>query len=365
MLRLVSEDKEEVSALRDRAAAAAETSAQSSSVLREMRAEVKALKKTAAPGAAAAAATGRTTKEKREGTGAEDSAMVEETLAKFGFPTLAQLSAKTGGAMISTATKTDSVLPLFKDTVRTIGKPIGAASRMNCVDAGANLGSFTDQLLQGDLCKQIFLFEADDRNIQSLKDRFPKQMQSKKVDLFEGAVAHYTGRGVFQWEETSRSKYANAHGFLFPADNMLTNMDGWHSKDVPVMSIDDRAPLDVPLIGVKLDIQGGEWSALLGLLKHLEKGNVAVLTLEMFDPGPKGAIICEVLTRYDFVCEHTATNKVENAWGSVTDRVKSDRVIQPMGAPRGCFDFLSYMADEDLWTDFVCTQRELKAPFLP
>lgn len=137
-----------------------------------------------------------------------------------------------------------------RDTVAVMDRVLRPDSC--CVDVGAHQGSMLKPMLERTPRGICFAVEALPHLARRLREHFPR------ARVLETAVADYTGRAKFQFV-TNAPGYSGLQRRLYDRpDPQIVEVD------VAVSRLDDIIPADARIDLVKIDIEGGEYHALLG-----------------------------------------------------------------------------------------------------
>ena len=143
------------------------------------------------------------------------------------------------------------------------------------VDVGASLGQYTKRFNEIADKKIIISIEADPIRFQYLEEINCKHNTNNVIKTVFGAAADKSGEITFY---TTQSNISGGFGKL---PNKASN---WKKVQVPVFLLDDVVE-KYENVFIKMDIEGGEYSALLGAEKLLEGNNTFLLELHYWgDP---------------------------------------------------------------------------------
>lgn len=137
-----------------------------------------------------------------------------------------------------------------RDTVAVMDRVLRRNS--NCIDVGAHRGSMLKPMLDRTPDGRCFAVEALPHLAGRLRRTFPR------AEVLETAVADYTGRAKFQF-------VTNAPGYSGLKRRMYDRPDPIIQEvEVTVARLDDIIPTDARIDFIKIDIEGGEYHAMLG-----------------------------------------------------------------------------------------------------
>jgi FkbM family methyltransferase len=172
------------------------------------------------------------------------------------------------------------------------------------VDIGANIG-FYSSIFSGltGINGKVFSFEPDQNNFQKLRENIS---QLENCTLVNAAVAQTTGKLNFYISHRLN------------VDHRTVQPEKFHTKvEVQSVSLDDYLGVDAKVNFIKMDIQGAEMDALMGM-KNILMNNDLILISELWPYSLKRAGYT-VIDMIDFLNELNYTIKTINADGSLCD----------------------------------------------
>lgn len=153
-------------------------------------------------------------------------------------------------------------------------------SGFTVVDVGANVGYFTilASKLVGNTGKVIG-FEANSELVSIIKDNLAMNWLTENTTILNKAV--YSENKVLRFLSSERfHAYSSIHEK--PKDDNL--IDAYSSKDVNAVSLDSELH-DIRQIDLlKIDIEGGEYQAFLGMMGLIENKRIKRITFEWNKP---------------------------------------------------------------------------------
>jgi FkbM family methyltransferase len=188
------------------------------------------------------------------------------------------------------------------------------------LDIGANIGYFT--LIMAKQCKQVYGFEPEHRNFQTLKKNV-KLNQLSNVKLYNLAVAETSGKATLHLCEGNRGMYR-----IYPS--RWCNEGITEIETVRISDIIHHADF------VKMDVEGAELGALRGM-KDLFNNNDITLLMEFHPPsieeyGSQPIAIYDLLKNLGYNIEVPSRGPVS-------------------------FDELEKIAIENVGTNIICTRQ--------
>lgn len=148
------------------------------------------------------------------------------------------------------------------DDIYSIAKRDGGL----CIDGGAAAGHVTKILLAEGDCR-IWAFEPFPGNVPFFEKTIG---EDPRVKFFKSALGTFTGSGIFYVKRVvdgTQAGWATMHGYssegyLVPSECFTAPQTG-QTFTVDVIRLEDLVEEDITLL--KLDLQGGEYDALVGL----------------------------------------------------------------------------------------------------
>jgi FkbM family methyltransferase len=137
------------------------------------------------------------------------------------------------------------------------------------VDVGASLGQYTCCAQETLHDAQIFAIEADPVRFERLAELcadWARSPRNNRIVPMHRAVADTNGAVTFFVTDADRS------GGLFPYDSDPESRYAWREVTVPAATLDSLFHGDLIPDLVKMDIEGGEYRALLGASEILRSG---------------------------------------------------------------------------------------------
>lgn len=164
------------------------------------------------------------------------------------------------------------------------------------LDVGANIGYFTLLLARGvGAAGRVVALEPDAQNVALLTRNVAQNGYADRVTILPQAAWDTSGPlRLFRSEENRGDHHTYDDG------------DARESVAIDALRIDDYAPIaSGPVALVKMDIQGAEYRALLGMRELLERNRDVVLLTEFWPlglerAGAPAAIYLELLTSLGF-----------------------------------------------------------------
>ena len=134
-----------------------------------------------------------------------------------------------------------------------------------CVDVGAHTGEILRHLVAIAGAGTHHAFEALPHFAEDLRERFPS------VQVHQIAVSDSRGEAEFQHVENDPS-YSGLRRRLYdrPDPRIV-------AIRVPVGTLDEEIPVDQPVAFIKMDIEGGEYHALKGAIKTIQRGQPVIV----------------------------------------------------------------------------------------
>ena len=195
------------------------------------------------------------------------------------------------------------VIPAFAHYAKT-------ASRI--LDVGAHTGIYTLFGCALSSKSEVFSFEPLPRVHPRLVDNVHVNRFDARCQLFQIAVSDSPGR-------------ANFHVAEDPCMSSLTENG---EMEVPVATLDSLVPLDGQTDLVKMDVEGHEFNALLGMQKIMEDSHPTILF--ECNPGAPGKRVGELLHSHGYL--------LSSLLGGVTREIKE---LVPEDYPDGNHNFLA------------------------
>jgi FkbM family methyltransferase len=173
-----------------------------------------------------------------------------------------------------------SRLPVVNGRVSYAGKviirAIAACKRKRvAIDGGAHIGLLSAPMLRQ--FKRVHAFEPAPDNFECLELNCP----SAKLTRHRAALAERSGVGVLHGMDGK------------PMGHSLESFRGGATLEVTTIALDDLRLSNVDLI--KLDLEGGEYAALLGAQETITRCRPVVLIEEKFDPERRASALLERL----------------------------------------------------------------------
>mgnify|MGYP001160450957 CR=1 FL=1 len=147
------------------------------------------------------------------------------------------------------------------------------------VDVGANMGYFT--ILAGLLVGakgKVIAFEANTDHYRLIKENVALNYLSDHTLVFHAAVYSEATRLTFHASERFQGNSS-----IFPHDDeykKFYDVDTFTTYEIDAVALDDVL-IDLPYIDIiKLDIEGGEYRAFLGMNKLIEKQAIGTIVFE-------------------------------------------------------------------------------------
>jgi len=147
------------------------------------------------------------------------------------------------------------------------------------VDIGANMGYFTIMagLLVGGNGK-VIAFEANQDHYRLLKDNVALNYLSDNTLVFHAAIYSEASKLTFYASERFKGNSS-----IFPHDEHYKkyyDVDTFNTYEVDAVALNDVL-IDLPFVDiVKMDIEGGEYRAFLGMNKLFEKKMIGTVVFE-------------------------------------------------------------------------------------
>lgn len=156
-----------------------------------------------------------------------------------------------------------------RETVLVMRRVLSGSS--NCIDIGAHQGSILREMLSIAPLGSHHAFEPLPHMAAELRHRFPQ------VAVHEAAVSNLAGTTSFIHVE-------NAPGYSGLRTRVYDRPDPLLREiTVKIVRLDDVIPPDQPIAFIKLDIEGGEFHALLGGLEMIRRCQPVIV----FEAGEK------------------------------------------------------------------------------
>ncbi|MDR9853358.1 FkbM family methyltransferase [Paenibacillus sp. VCA1] len=150
----------------------------------------------------------------------------------------------------------------------------------NIVDVGANVGYFTvlASKLVGSSGK-VFAYEADSKTASMLKDNLAMNWTTENVKVINKAV--YSESKLLKFLSSERFiAYSSLHEK--PSDENV--QDTFTTKEVEAVALDNELKNIDSIDLVKIDIEGGEYHAFLGMMGLLQEQKIKKVTFEWNPP---------------------------------------------------------------------------------
>lgn len=270
----------------------------------------------------------------------------------------------------------DSQLFLDKcgDEIYDVAKSIGGL----CIDGGAGAGFVTKQLLQNK-STHVLAFEPFPGNWPFFKKNIG---ETDRVEFFCSALGSFTGKGFFYNKRTvdknvkgweSMCGYSS-EGCLVSAEFAQSIKDSGKLFEVDVTRLQDLKIQEITLL--KLDLQGGEYDALIGLGNEIQFVKIAYVefTLDyrtlnyfidnnfvVFDtlytgiPKKPMSDIIPLFESYEII-------NLSNGWPAISGVIR--------GLPRDAYSYIEFLSVfkeanfHHLWTDLIAVNKNFLRDFL-
>ena len=140
------------------------------------------------------------------------------------------------------------------------GKTIRAVCRLIetnsfVIDVGANIGTYTQAFINGvGINGKVFAIEPEPKNFHTLKNRFPQQLKSGQLEVFDGVVASAPGDYCLDIHSCNPGGHA-------------VSQSGMSVKGITIDQIVQQVGLKPSLI--KIDVEGYEESVFRGATKTI------------------------------------------------------------------------------------------------
>ncbi|RPK20033.1 FkbM family methyltransferase [Paenibacillus xylanexedens] len=148
---------------------------------------------------------------------------------------------------------------------------------MVTVDIGANIGYTT--VLLGKYSKKTYGYEAGEKNFRFLMQNIHMNYLGN-TEIYNKAVSSEEGKITFYEPERFRGSggtnptMAKSFLTLAPFDNLA-------SYSVDTVSIDEHLAHEEVIDFIKMDIEGGEYQAFLGMANKIEQGKIKAISYEL------------------------------------------------------------------------------------
>lgn len=242
-----------------------------------------------------------------------------------------------------------------------------------CLDIGAAAGIFTKLMRARSPSSRVFAFEPFPGNHPFFERNIANDPQ---VTLFKSAVTNAKGRVSFRVPSTVKGiepGWSNYEGY----SSLGHVVESEASADVSIVEavvLDDLIHEQVGFC--KIDIQGGEYNALVGSRRLLQNGCIDMLLIEF---GGEYAII-ELLTnsgyilvdtKYLLVCSRNAPDPID--WCNLTPINLSTGVeayqAWPVNLPMSSQEYCEWIRKRSrslggVWTDLLCIHHSFMPEFL-
>ena len=177
------------------------------------------------------------------------------------------------------------------------------------IDVGANVGVFT--LLLGRRVGpsgRVIAYEPNPR-MADLLQRSIEDNAMPQIDLRRAAVGAQAGTATLHLPADPETAPGGS-GRASLVD--LDNIDRVASIDVPVRRLDEDLSLDVPVDGVKIDVEGFELAAFRGMQRRLGEQPPAMIVFEA--TRLEGALatpeeLIAFLSEFGYACYHVSTRR--------------------------------------------------------
>lgn len=244
-----------------------------------------------------------------------------------------------------------------------------------CIDGGAAAGFVTKTLLRDSQCR-VMAFEPFAGNVPHFRKTIG---DDSRVRFHQTALGSFSGPGVFYVSRVvdkdqlgwgSMPGYSS-EGYLVPADFKAPK---GQSYDVDVVRLEDLLDEDVTLL--KLDLQGGEYDAMVGLGRKISRVRYCYIEFSL------QWNTLDLLLRNDFVVFDTPFTGIPKiAIGEAEQLFESPRIINLSNGfqaisgvvrslPRDRFGYQAFLEDfkkrnfHHLWTDLIGVHATALRPFL-
>ena len=242
-----------------------------------------------------------------------------------------------------------------------------------CLDIGAAAGIFTKLMRARSPSSRVIAFEPFPGNHPFFERNIASDPQ---VTLFKAAVTNANGRVSFRVPSTAKGDepgWTNYEGY----SSLGHVVDSEASADASLVESVALDELIHEQVGFcKIDIQGGEYNALVGSRRLLQNGNIDMLLIEF---GGEDAII-ELLsnsgyilvdTKYLLVCSRNSPDLID--WTSLTPINLSTGIdayqAWPVNLPMQSQEYCEWIRKRSrslggVWTDLLCIHRSFMPEFL-
>lgn len=242
-----------------------------------------------------------------------------------------------------------------------------------CLDIGAAAGIFTNLMRARSPSSRVFAFEPFAGNHLFFERNTANDPQ---VTLFKAAVTNAKGRVSFRVPSTVKGDEPGwtAYEGYSSLGHVVDNEPSADTCLVEAVALDDLISERVGFC--KIDIQGGEYNALVGAKRLLENGGIDMLLIEF---GGEDAII-ELLsesdyilidTKYLLVCTRNPPDLID--WTNLAPVSLSTGVdaylAWPLNLPMQSQEYCEWIRKRSrsiggVWTDLLCIHRSFMPEFL-
>jgi len=242
-----------------------------------------------------------------------------------------------------------------------------------CLDIGAAAGIFTKLMRARSPSSRVFAFEPFPGNHPFFENNVA---DDSEVTLFKSAVTNAKSRVRFRVPSTVKGNepgWSNYEGYS-SLGHVVESESSTDTIIVESLALDDIIHEHVGFC--KVDIQGGEYNALMGSRRLLQNGLIDMLLIEF---GGEDAIIkllsdsgyILIDTKYLLVCSRNAPNSSD--WCNLMPINLSTGIEAyqgwPVNLPMLSQDYCEWIRSKSrklggVWTDLLCVHRSFLPEFL-
>lgn len=197
------------------------------------------------------------------------------------------------------------------DTIPAFARFAKTSARV--LDVGAHTGIYTLYACALNPEAEVFSFEP-------LPQPYSRLVENSELNAFESRCK------VFQAAASDAAGHARFHIAEDPTMSRVVDSGG--ELEVPVVRLDEVVPLDGKTKLVKMDVEGHEYRALLGMQGIMSDSHPAILF--ECNPGGRGSEIAALLREHGYRLLHVGQSKMTPISGLI-----------PEHYPHGCHNFLA------------------------
>ena len=170
------------------------------------------------------------------------------------------------------------------------------------IDGGAHTGYHTTRLAALDACRKVVAVEADPFTVEKLRKNVDRQSDEirAKIEIVQKAIQEDPDRATVQWMSSSSHPGRSGVSSIWQKDETVIFREQMSAEATTIDKLAVNLPAPVKMI--KLDLEGGDYMALRGGAKTLERDRpLVVLENSIRAPGIYGFTIEDVQAYLDSV----------------------------------------------------------------